>query len=133
MNNPTEQQETLVIRPHHLEGALHSVLATIKAPEVAGVLEKMEPQGALALTLEAEDFLLESTPDNIKSEIQERNKDNDRFHKVVEFIKKMSAKNPNSNEIVPKSEMYRALRDAYNNSPDATVIFRNVYDMFCKV
>ena len=132
MVNSTKQQESIVIRPHHLEGVLHSVIACISTPKYAKIAEVMEPQEALAMTYAAEDLLTDSTQEEIKKEITERFKDDDRFKKIVGFLQNMQKKNPDADSLVPKSDMYRTLKNAYDKNTDSTVVFQNVYDHFCK-
>ncbi|MBD3328636.1 hypothetical protein GF340_05030 [Candidatus Peregrinibacteria bacterium] len=127
-----EQKESLVVRPHHLEGALHSVIAAINAPQYAGITETMDPEEVLAMTYAAEDLLMGSTPPEVRAEITEKYQSDERFQKIVEFVRRMQERNPEADSLIPKSEMYRALKQAYDKDSDATVVFRNTYDFFCQ-
>ncbi len=136
-NNMPELESTesdeLIIRPHHLEGALHGLIAAVHGPQAAGVDTQMEPEVAIAMTFDAEDYILDSTPPEVKQKIEEHYNGNQDFQKIVTFLKEQQIKNPDAPSVIPHGEGYRTLKKAYDADPmGATVKFKNIYDIFCK-
>lgn len=128
-----KEPDSLVIRPHHLEGALHGLIAAVYGPQAAGIEESMEPEKAIVMVFDAEDYVLSTTPDDVRQQIEARYSGDSNFAKVVAFLRGRMAANPDAASLIPHGDGYRALKKAYDADPlGATVIFRNVYDTFCR-
>jgi hypothetical protein len=137
------EKQGLEMRPHHTEGAMRIISRALSSWDYVRDGANEEPMTVMEMFFDAANYIISTTPDRTKREIEARWRGNDNYQKIYRLLSERysslqedSKKDPDLNpdrDLINQghAEMYQGLKRAYDENSEASVTFINGYDFVC--